>query len=91
VAALLITWVDAGAVDVGVVDVAWSTLGVDMGVVDVEWSPYTSWIPHTMGLLSCFLPAPTHKPRSIDISVGWPTSFIGGERPGGSEFGCVGT
>jgi hypothetical protein len=25
--------------------------------------------------------------KSIDIDVGWPTSLIGGERPGGSEFG----
>ena len=31
---------------------------------------------------------PTHLPKSIDIDIGWPTSLVGGERPGGSEFGC---
>jgi len=42
----------------------------------------------------CYL-LPTHEPIprfiDIDIQVGWPTSLVGGERPGGSEFGCVGT
>ena len=29
-------------------------------------------------------------PKSIDINVGWTTSLIGGERPGGSKFACRG-
>jgi len=34
---------------------------------------------------------PTYNPvpRSIEIDIEWPTSLIGGERPGGSEFECV--
>jgi len=31
---------------------------------------------------------PHTLPKSIDIDTGWPTSLVGGERPGGSEFGC---
>ena len=56
-------------------------------------SSRTSRVSHTMGLPLCFLPARNTQavPRSIDIDIGWPTSLVGGERPGGSEFGCVGT
>jgi len=53
--------------------------------------PRGSPIPWVSPCVSYLLP--THKPvpRSNDIDIGWPTSLVGGERPGGSEFGCVGT
>ena len=56
-------------------------------------SLHTLRVSHTMGLPLCFLSVPNPqcllKPTEID--VGWPTSLVGGERPGGSKFGCVGT
>ena len=50
-------------------------------------------VSHTVGLPSFFLPA--HSPyahaKSIDVDIEWPTSLIGGERPGSNEFWCQGT
>ena len=54
-------------------------------------------LTYLAGLPLYFLPAPNpqdrpkiHRHRHW-VAMGWPTSLVGGERPGGSEFGCVGT
>jgi len=43
-------------------------------------------LPHH-GSPSCFIPAPNPQVllKSIDITIRWPTSLVGGERQGGSE------
>jgi hypothetical protein len=54
-------------------------------------------LTYLAGLPLCFLPTPNPQARPkihrhrYWVAIGWPTSLIGGERPGGSEFGCVGT
>ena len=41
----------------------------------IPWVSPDVFYPHTV-------------PKSIDIDVRRPISLVGGERPGGSEFGC---
>jgi len=42
-------------------------------------SPVISYLPQTHM-------QPHAHPKSIGIGVMWPTSLVGGERPGGNEF-----
>ena len=49
---------------------------------------HTLWVSHIIGLLWCLLPNQNSHalPKSINIDIGWPTSLVGGERPGSSEM-----
>ena len=55
---------------------------------------YLAGLPYhgsPLSLLNCPQPTWGHAhPKSININVGWLTSLIGGERPGGNKFVCRG-
>jgi hypothetical protein len=53
--------------------------------------PQGSSIPWISPRVSYLLPNPQARPKIIDIDIAWPTSLVGGERPGGNKFGYVGT